>query len=159
MIEAVTKLSIERHIKILDRLQSDSERVFGTLDACGMIRHLRYSYEMSTGKQEAPDESKPVIRTLLWIFAFNILTEWPGGKIKGPDYVTPTPEGDFNEEKKLLVQAMREFVAKLDSNPDEKHVNPGLGPLTLTKWSHLHGVHCHHHYKQFQLEEDEKEVA
>ena len=83
MIEAVTKLSIERHIKILDRLRSDSERVFGTLDACGMIRHLRYSYEMSTGKQEAANESKPVIRTLLWIFAFNILTEWPGGQDQG----------------------------------------------------------------------------
>jgi hypothetical protein len=158
VIEAVTKYSIERHIRTIDRLHEDSERAFGTLDATGMLRHLRFVYEMSIGEQEIEDDSKPIIRTLLWIFAFNVFTEWPGGKIKGPPSLTPVPEHSFDEERVLLVEAMRRFVTKLETDPDEEHVNPGLGPISITKWSHLHGVHSHHHYKQFDLE-DEPEVV
>ena len=159
MIGAVSKYSIERHIECLDRLEEDANPVFGSLDARGMMRHLRFSFDSSIGDPEAEDDSKPVLRTILWILFFNIFTEWPGGKIKAPPSVTPAPEHDFVEERRMLIDAMRRFVTKLESDPDEKHVNPGLGPLSMTQWSHLHGIHNHHHYKQFQLEEHEEEVA
>ena len=150
--EALTRDTLELHTGRINRLTPDTPRKFGTLSPTDMLRHLRFSTEMSTGEQEAEDLSKPFARALVWILFFNILTTWPGGKIKGPDFVTPTAEKDFDEEKQLLLTAMGRFVDKLESDPSEKHVNPGLGRLTMRQWSHLHGIHNHHHYRQFGIE-------
>lgn len=117
-----------------------------------MLCHLRITFDTSIGDPEAEDISKPIIRTIIWVLFCNWITEWPGGKIKAPAAFTLTPEYDFEEERRLLIAAMHNFVEKLEANPNEKHVDPMLGPITLAQWSQIHILHCHHHFKQFQLE-------
>lgn len=65
--------------------------------------------------------------------------------------MTPPAEHDFDEERRLLIEVMRRFVDKLEQAPNESHINPGFGPLTMTQWSKLHGLHSSHHFRQFQL--------
>ena len=150
--EPLNRDTLELHTTRINRLTTDSARKFGTLSPANMLRHLRFTTDISTGEQQSEDLSQPFVRAILWILFFNLITTWPGGKIKGPDFVTPTADKDFDEEKELLLAAMGRFVDKLESDPNEKHVNPGLGRLTMRQWSHLHGIHNHHHYRQFGIE-------
>lgn len=105
-IEFLNRDTVNDHIERINRLRPDSARRFGTLDARGMIRHLRWTIEASLGEPESVDESVPVVRTIIWILFFNLFTNWPGGKIKGPPFVTPEPEHDFEEERRLLIDAL-----------------------------------------------------
>lgn len=149
----LTRDTIEHHLASIDRLEPDSLAIFGSLDARGMLRHLRFSFEASIGEPEAEDKSIPFIRALVWVVFFNMFTKLPGGKIKAPPAVTPPAEFEFEEERRLLIEVTRRFVDKLEQAPEEKHINPGFGALTMRQWSKLHGVHNAHHFRQFQLTE------
>ena len=147
----LTRESLGEHIACIKRLRPDAQPAFGMLDATGLMRHLRFAMEASIGDPETADHSKRILRVILWVLFFRIFTRWPGGKIKAPPEATPVPEHAFEDEQRLLLDVMRRFVEKLESAPEERHVNPGLGPITVRNWSRLHGVHHQHHYRQFRL--------
>lgn len=149
--EPLTANNIEAYVETIEKLAPDARPIFGVLDARGMLRHLRSSFESSVGEPEAEDSSKPVVRAIVWVLFFNLFTNWPGGKIKAPPAATPPAEHEFEEERRLLIKVMRRFAGKLELDPNEKHVNPRLGPLRLAQWSKLHGIHCAHHFRQFEL--------
>lgn len=87
--------TLKNDIDCINRLKPDSEREFGILDARGMMRHLRWTFEVSVGTPEAENLTNPIGRKLVWLLFFNWLTNWPGGKIKGPPFATPESENDF----------------------------------------------------------------
>ena len=119
------------------------------MDSTRAIRHLIFTFEMSLGIQQIKDTSKPIARDLIYLLFFRWFTNWPKGKIKGPDFVTPPPKGNFESEQAKLLRIMSQFVDELERNPAKTGVNPGLGTITLAKWSRVHGVHNDHHLRQF----------
>ena len=150
----VTRESLEYYRIRINGLTPTTPRRWGHLESASLLRHLRRSLEISLG--EVPglkDSSVPLLRDLLyWVF-FRMMTKWPGGIIKSGRLFTPPPRYSFEEERAALLKGLQRFVAALEQTPELKTVHPILGPLPLTAWSHVHGVHFHHHFRQFNLEE------
>jgi len=122
---------------------------WGQLDATRMMRHLGFTLEMSLGIARVPDTSKPVVRELVYVLFFQWFTNWPKGKIKAPGFVTPPAKADFSVEQLETLRLMDRFVEEFEREPMRLSVNPGLGPIPLSKWSRVHGVHMDHHLRQF----------
>ena len=125
---------------------------WGKLNALTMLTHLCRTLEMSLGHYVAKDESNFFTRT---VFMRRLIFEWmpwPKGKIKGPEYVTPTPQGDFLHERERLLALLEEFVGEHQKNPQRTTQNPILGKLSLQYWSIIHGRHICWHLEQFRLD-------
>jgi Protein of unknown function (DUF1569) len=148
----LTRENIDYHIHALSELTADTPRQFGTMTAHEMLRHLRYSKEMSMGEVQVQDESTPIVRALMRKFIFEWVTTWPGGKVKAaPSMDFPTSEYDFDEERQKLIDTMHRFLEVLEKSPDKKTMNPMLGATTIRYWSRIHGLHMNHHFRQFGI--------
>lgn len=133
----------------IEKIRADSPRQFGTMDANKMLRHMRNALETSVGETDLPDSSIHVVRRILYFLVCRVITTWPGGRLKAPDYWSPPADHPFGEEKTLFLAATRRFFDALAANPDRVARHPIFGPLTLRQWSRLHGIHLHHHLRQF----------
>lgn len=135
----------------VNRLTPESERQFGTLDVVGMMHHLRNAFETAAGDVTVEDKSVPIVRTAAFYIVCYVMTTWPGGAIKAPDYWTPSTDNEFDEEHALFLKSMDRFCDMLEEDPTGRAANPVLGPLTRLQWSRLMGVHCKHHLRQFSV--------
>jgi hypothetical protein len=136
-----------------DRINSitvETERLWGTMSAPKMLRHLRLAFEGSLGEMEAQDRSNFLTRTVLRYIVFHLWTNWPKGRIKVPANLTPEPEGDLDFERGKLLTAADRFLAALGEDPARPGgVHPLFGRQTVGYWSRIHGVHMDHHLRQF----------
>lgn len=133
----------------VNRIREDTPRKFGSMDANRMLRHMRLALETAVGETDLPDSSIPVVRRVLFFAVTRVVTTWPGGKLKAPDWWSPPSEHPFEEEKRRFLAATDRFLAALEENPERVTRHPIFGPLKLRQWSRLHGIHLHHHLRQF----------
>lgn len=119
------------------------------MDSSRALRHLIFTFEMSLGEHEIEDRTLPIARDLVYLVFFRWFTRWPPAKIKGKDFLCPEPKGDFASEQRDLLAVMARYVDALEREPARRTVNPGLGTISLRKWSRVHGVHTDHHLRQF----------
>lgn len=143
------KVSEEDYANRLASVAADSERKFGTMDSTKMLRHMRLSYETACGETDFEIKPIPVVSPVLLFVFSNVLKTWPGGKIKAPGFWSPPAEGEFDEELRLITEAQRRFLEKLESSPDEVNAHPIFGKMTVHQWSRLLGPHLNHHLRQF----------
>lgn len=136
----------------INGLTPTTPRRWGKLEPARLLCHLRRSLEISLGEIEnVADRSIPLVRDgLLWVF-FHSWTHWPGGWINSGAILTPKPKQKFEEERAALHKKLEAFVDALEQSPERCTVHPLLGSLSLATWSHVHGVHFHHHFRQFHL--------
>lgn len=132
----------------IEKIGPDTKPLWGSMDATQLMRHLSRSFEVSLGEVEFKDESTWFSRNVLWYLFFYVFTTWPKG-IKAPAVFTPEPEGDFEQEKKNLLESMERFLTALEREPARKEISPLMGPLTLKDFARIHGVHTAHHLRQF----------
>ncbi|RPJ77844.1 MAG: hypothetical protein EHM13_15425 [Acidobacteria bacterium] len=142
---------LEYHRTKTNALRPDSRGLWGSMDAPHMVCHLRTSVALSVNDHDVIDRSIPIVRTIGRWLVFDTFTTWPRGRFKSPAQFTPEPEGSFEEERRALLQAFDAFVAEAERNPGRKTASPVLGPTTMRYWTHAHGVHLNHHYRQFGL--------
>lgn len=137
----------------VNELTPESQRRWGEMTVERMMRHLRRTIELSLDDPngELKRTVPPVIGPILgWLF-FDVLTNWPKGRIKAPPALVTDAHGSFEEEKALLLKAIDEFAARCEAAPNAKQLHPLIGMITLRRWAHIHGVHMNHHYRQFGL--------
>jgi hypothetical protein len=132
----------------VNKVNEQSRREWGALDASQMLRHLTYLIEISLGEEISADRSNFVMRSIMRPIVFSSM-QWPKGKIKAPPDLTPKPDGDCNVERPRLLKAMSRFVETSAKLPNEVRPHPVFGPVTLTYWRRMHGKHLDHHLKQF----------
>lgn len=147
-------LTKETHPEFRERFEAlspDAAPAWGEMDAVRMLRHLRFMFEMSLGDVEEKDQSIPVLREAFWILTFYLFTDWPKGKLKAPKSFTPPADEDFDREREIFFEKMKQFVDAVAKDPARKELTPLFGPITMTRWQRLHGVHMRHHMKQFGL--------
>jgi hypothetical protein len=142
---------LEYHTAKVNSLTPDSRGLWGTMDVARMVCHLRVSVAMSVDDREVIDRSIPIIRTLGRWLVFDTFTTWPKGRFKASPQFIPVPEGGFAEERRKLLEAFDRFVAEAQQHPERITRSPVLGPTTMQYWTHAHGVHLNHHYRQFGL--------
>ncbi len=132
-------------------LTPESKPRWGRLDAKTMMRHLRRALEISLGEVEVSDRSIPILRKIIWLLFFHVFTVWPPSRTRLPAYWLPPADEVFAVERELLISALDRFVKRLEEMPECQAIHTILGPLTPGSWSRAHGVHFHHHFRQFRL--------
>ena len=143
------------HREQLSKLEADREPLWGEMDALRMIAHLRRVLQVSLGEAEERSEAMVpswIGRIVGWLF-FDVFTRWPParrGNNPAPE-MFPVAAHGFEEERRLLVEALERFVERSENAPEERHMNPVLGLIPLKRWARVHGVHYEHHYRQFGL--------
>lgn len=142
---------LEYHAARIDALRPQSTGLWGRMDVVHMLCHLRTSVALSVDDREVVDQSIPVIRTVGRWLVFDTFTTWPKALFKARAQFVPEPDGDFEEERRALLKAFDTFVEEAQRNPGRRTVSPVLGPITMEYWTHAHGVHLNHHYRQFGL--------
>ena len=148
---SLTAENLARYKHRINRLQPESKPRWGRMDSITLVCHLRRALQISIGEVESPDRSLPGLRKVILVLLFHVYTIWPPSRLRLPDYWLPPPEHSFLVEKDLLLKALDRFVETLEEEPDRMAVHTLLGPLMLRTWSHVHGVHFNHHFRQFRL--------
>jgi hypothetical protein len=132
-------------------IPADATPQSGSMHVAQMLRHLRFTFEISMGEAKGEDISNILTRTVVrWVF-FHWITRWPGGKFKAPAYFTPAPEASVEVERELLEAAMDRFCTAVTAEPSRVEPSPLFGDITLDYWRRVHGVHCAHHLRQFRV--------
>ena len=136
----------------LGRISEQTPRRFGKMSAAELMAHLRRTFEISMGEQEAPFVGNWLTRTRLmkW-FVIDSPMPWPKGRIKAPKSFSPEPEGDLEAERQRALEAMERFVERAaTAGPDAMGgQSPLLGRMPWRRWSKLHARHVEHHCQQF----------
>jgi len=135
----------------IGKLSPEAERQFGTMTVLAMMRHMRNVMETALGETSYPKQLPEFIGKTVFFFSTQVFTNWPKGKIKAPEFWTPEPGDDFQEERDLWLASLEKFVQKLHSEPQLVVRNPFFGRLTLKQWSLMNGIHVDHHLKQFNV--------
>jgi len=145
-LDSVTLAEFERRV---NAIASTTERQWGKMTLAQMFAHLRIVFEISLEEREVKDESRAWLMPLLWILMFQIWTDWPKGKIKAsPQFLDDSAE-DIEVERAQLIESMRRFVNRSESDPERIVLEPMLGRISLKKWRRVHGVHTDYHLRQF----------
>ncbi len=150
MSRPLNRESLSAYRQGIDALSLESEPLWGSLDAHRLLPHLRILLEIALGEREEEDVSNFLLRSRL-TFWMMMWMPWPKGKVKAPDYLTPEPEEDFEEERRKLLAVMERFADEVESNPRQRTKSPILGWLALADWSRLQGKHLTHHLEQFGI--------
>lgn len=130
-------------------IQSETQRVWGTMPPEKMMRHVTFLLELSLGEQEGEKVFMPFPRFVIWTLFFDWFTNWPQGKLKAPAVFFPEPDGAVDAERERLTAALYRFVDALEATPDRTGFSPLLGHIPLRDWARVHGVHTDHHLRQF----------
>ena len=143
--------NLEFHKGRVQSLGSDSKRLWGEMEPVRICLHLRKSIEISLGDIEVKPIVPGFLGPILKFAFFEVFTKWPKARLKSPPEFTPETDKSFEEEQQLLLDSMDRFVNELEADPDRKTVSPLLGAQPISYWSHVHGVHNNHHYRQYGL--------
>lgn len=131
----------------LARLQPDSRRQWGTMDAAQMCAHCAVILESGNG--ERPMRRSLLGKLLSWAIRGRMLGPGrvPRGAPTDPRFVAADPR-DFAVEKARLEIALAGFCERgPDHAAAQTHVF--LGRLTGEEWGRLMGKHLDHHLQQF----------
>lgn len=149
-VPLLTPANVPQIVARIEKLKPGAQRRWGTLDAPGMLRHLRRACELSLGNDPIEDQSNLFTRTVMRFLALYVIP-WPKGKIKAPDHFTPPAEGDVASEFAKLKTELQRFAETAAREPGRIRSHPFFGKLTLATWSRVHGLHIDHHCKQFGI--------
>lgn len=133
------------------RIQSTTERRWGSMSAHQMICHLSDGFRLYLGEKKAEPVFSPIPKWLMGIVAIYMPIPWPHGIKTMPELEqqggggTPPVEftGDVNELRSLLER----FATVPKDFPWPEH--PSLGKFSYRGWMRLGWRHCDHHLRQF----------
>ena len=133
----------------VNSIETSEARVWGTMSLAQMFAHLRITFEISNDERETKDESYPFLTPVIYFFLFQVFTNWPKGKIKASAQFLDDSAEDVEGERTALIESMRRFVEKAESDPGHVVLEPMLGHITLKQWQRVHGLHVDYHLRQF----------
>ena len=120
---------------------------WGQLSPAKILRHLRAHLDVSLEREQVPDESTLMSRTLIKWLTFHMMTRWPKG-LPAPREFFPEPNEKFEDERAALLQALDEFVQRSEAEPRRQVLSRAFGRASLSYWQRMHGLHFHHHLRQ-----------
>jgi hypothetical protein len=128
------------------RLQPDSRRRWGRMNAAQMVCHLSDQLRMSLGDISAKTVSTPLRYPVVKHLVIDVLP-WPKGRIKGPPEAFTTSPTDWQRDITTLLDLLQRF-GKEQSRPHWPP-HPMFGTMTGPLWSRLTCRHFNHHLNQF----------
>ncbi len=148
---SIFEASTTEQIKLrIDKLNSQSNPLWGKMNAAQMLSHCCVPYQQILGE----DKSRPnaLIRGIMQLFFKTSMTNevpYKPSLPTGANFIRNTPH-DFETEKKNLLA----YITKIQTmgfNELVKIPSPSLGKLTAIQWNNLLYKHIDHHLKQFNV--------
>lgn len=135
-------------IEIIDRinkLTSQSERLWGKMDAAQMLAHVQVPIGVAFGTTTV--KGNWLMKLILPLFKKNLYDQkpWKQGLPTDKTFIMTGQSKDFEKEKTALLDMVSRFSEPTMIN--EKH--PVFGKLTKEQWSKATWKHLDHHLKQF----------
>ena len=137
--------------QVLPELERDAVPEWGKMDAQHMVEHLRWVFELSTGRASI---DCPIPEAKQQHFRKFLFTNEPAPR----DFMNPVliwglhplREGNLTVAKAALELERDNFLAAPRAGgPRYRH--PLFGPLDYDEWHRAHYKHVHHHFVQFGL--------
>ena len=133
----------------LGKLQSDTPRQWGKMNAAQMVTHCARALETGTG--DRPMKQKLIGKILMPFFRKSILGEKPFSRNgpTDPSFIV-ADEREFSTEREKLVDLIAKFVQRgSDAAGNETHAF--FGTMTGQEWGETMYKHIDHHLQQFGL--------
>jgi hypothetical protein len=143
------KAVAEELISRIDKLNTDSERVWGTMDAAQMLAHCNVTYEMIYEEGKHP-KAKGFKKFILKTFVKPIVvTEkiYKKNSPTAPAFIVKSDK-NFDAEKERLVNFIRK-TSELGASHFEGKESNSFGVLNSTEWNNMMFKHLDHHLSQF----------
>ncbi|WP_089792790.1 DUF1569 domain-containing protein [Chryseobacterium wanjuense] len=138
-------------MKRISNLSENSQKRWGKMDVCQMMRHCNYVLQIPLGKIELPPVNA-LFKTIGIITKIEMQIFNNGIPRNMPTFqkLIVNFECDFNDEKENLLKTLDEYrnTFKQGKLPDH-HVL--FGKMTEKDWGFLEYKHLHHHLKQFNV--------
>jgi len=143
------KAVAEELISRIDKLNADSERVWGSMDAAQMLAHCNVTYEMIYEEGKHP-KAKGFKKFILKTFVKPIVVTEKTYKKNSPTAPAFIVKSDknFEAEKERLVNFIRQTSDLGAAHFDGKESN-SFGVLNSTEWNNMMIKHLDHHLSQF----------
>lgn len=143
--EEVSNGLIER----LNRLNADSPRQWGKMDAAQMLAHCSVAYETiyEPGKHPAPNF---LMKIFMKLIVKSVVTGDKPLKKNSPTapYFIMKSDKDFDAERTRLIDYIKKTQKLGEAEFDGKE-NMSFGVLSKTEWSNMMYKHLDHHLQQF----------
>jgi hypothetical protein len=132
----------------INRLTTQSHRVWGTMAPDQMLHHLNLACGSSTGYFTLPDESTFLTKTVFKWLLIDILPQMPKGLNMPVGFSIPLKEHfDFEQEKSLLLEIIATACNTKSTASWGPHV--AFGHLSYNQWGRLLIKHIDYHLRQF----------
>ena len=137
----------------LRKLEPNTPRKWGKMNAHQMVCHLKDSHSVVMGEMKAADKSNPVSRTVVRLIALRVPMQWPKGVATVPELDQAAGGGTrpvvFENDRLCLIELIDRFSAPRRDFTFDRH--PIFGTMSDWEWSRWGYLHTDHHLRQFGL--------
>ncbi|HUP88054.1 MAG TPA: DUF1569 domain-containing protein [Longimicrobiales bacterium] len=140
------KTDREEILERLGKLQPDSARQWGKMNASQMVCHLTDSLRVGTGQAPAKSKNSPFSNPVLrWLVVYAM--PWPKGKAQTVPEMLATQPGNWQADINTLKEQLRGAVQRGADGAWAEH--PAFGKISGKMYGTLIYKHFNHHLSQF----------
>lgn len=140
---------VKKIVERLEKLSSDSERKWGTMEVAQMLAHLNAFLEI--GLDRKFEKRMLLGRMLGRFFKKRYVSEKPFSKNSptGKNFIIKE-QRDFEKERSKTIALVWEFY---QNGPEgcTKQAHQFFGHLSPNEWAIVQWKHCDHHLRQFNV--------
>ena len=139
--------TVDEVVSRIDKLQSNSERQWGKMDAAQMMAHCSITLDIASGRTNLP---RIFIGRIIGPFVKSSYTNDKPFAKNGPTgkELVVADRRDFAREREQLKVKVRQFHEGGEARCT-RHPHPFFGALTPHAWSRGMYKHLDHHLRQF----------
>lgn len=144
--------NLEALIAHIQQIDADTKPLWGTMSAQRMVEHLTDGILTGSGKKEmtCPYEGEKLARSKAFL-----LSDAPMPrefKAHFVDDAAPLKYEELDLAVDAFIEAWVDFEEYCETHPEQQHVHPVFGLLTIDEWRWMHRKHITHHFTQFGVE-------
>ncbi|MFY0672336.1 MAG: DUF1569 domain-containing protein [Bacteroidia bacterium] len=132
----------------IEQLKSNSQPLWGKMNAAQMLAHCCVSFEMVyTNKFPKPGAIKKFFLRLIVKNSVTNEQPYPKSSRTAPEFLVAEKQ-DFNRQQERLIA----FIKKVQNEGRKAHEGkeyPNFGKLSANEWNNLYYKHLDHHLTQF----------
>ena len=132
------------------KVEENTERRWGVMTPAQMLVHVNLLIKTSLGELPIEGNGQVPFRWLKLIVLSGVFP-FPRNKLKAPPILLTDEPGNVSKAREDLEGSITRFLGLCHSEPDRVQTNPVFGPLSMTQWTRLHGLHLNHHLDQFGI--------
>lgn len=135
----------------LSKIQPDSQRRWGRMNAHQMVCHLSDSLRFSLGERSAGSVENFLTRSLMKWVALYLPLPWPRGVPTRPEMdqqAGGSEPVEFERDRQELEKLIERFIERPEGFEFGRH--PFFGKMTEFEWMRWGYLHCDHHFRQFR---------